>query len=90
MASPSAELRAFFAAAVPDCRQEAFLTWLADVDALVRDISGGALDVLDVTNPGWDALWAQDTPPAKALDHVRALDFNFEGYWELREHESGR
>lgn len=83
-------MRQLFNHVVPDSQSEHFLAWLAEVDALVRKVSGGALDVLDVTNPGWDALWAQNTPPVNALDHVRAIDFHFESYWELHADESGR
>lgn len=87
MASPSNELRQVCAGWVNDARQEEFLAWLAGVDAEVRRITGGALDVLDVTNPGWTELWEQDASIAEAMDHVRALDFEFESHWEIWRHD---
>lgn len=82
-AIPSAELRQVCAGWVNDAQQEDFLAWLAEVDAQVRHITSGAMDALDVTNPGWTDLWSQDATVAAAIDHVRAIDFEFEAFWEL-------
>lgn len=90
MGKPSNELRQLFAHAIDDARSEEFLCWLADVDAKVREITGGALDLLDVTNPGWTELWEQDASVAECVDHVRALDFDFESHWELWKEADGK
>lgn len=82
MATPSSELRQFFAGAVNDARQEEFLCWLADVDERVREISRKALDVMDVCNPGWVDLWEQDASVPEVIDALRAIDFEFESHWD--------
>lgn len=82
MGTPSAELRSFFGQCISDESSEEFLSWLADVDALVREIAPH-MDLLDVTNPGWDQLWLQDASPRAAIDACRAIDFVFEGHFDL-------
>lgn len=86
--APSSELRQLFAGAVDDQRSEEFLHWLAQVDGSIREISGGGLDLCDVTNPGWLELWEQDATIPECIDAVRALDFVFDGFWEL--HNDGK
>jgi hypothetical protein len=77
MGTPSAALRQAYGRAVPDHQAEEFLSWLADRDAMVREISGGSL--LRCKDPGWVDLWDQDASVDECLEDLAGVDFEFEG-----------
>lgn len=81
MASQS-EIRAAFAHAVNDARQEELISWLMKVDERVVSIAA-PFDLLDFTDPGYVLLWEQSHSVDTALDHLRAIDFEFESHWEV-------